>query len=560
MWWWNKRCSPGFSTLLRGGLVLAWGSLAGQDLSVLRPAHRCGYSILMEQIQVDSIQLRTLQELRDLRSSVVTPSRGTARVATPEGGEQMMVLPVVFHVMHAPSDTVVGQGTNLSDEQIQSQLVALNHDFSRKAGTRGFNQNPVGADAKVVFVLAGRDPQGQWHKGINRVPYEASMAHPMGGDLAMKDLSRWPVDRYVNIWVVGRIQLGVLGYAWLPSMLVGDPQYSRADGVVLSAQVTGSLDWAPPGQSLNLHPVYAYGRTLTHEMGHYLDLYHTWGDGDCTVDDEIEDTPNCDGPLFGCPSRAPVDCPPALPRMISNYMDYTDDDCMNVFTQGQVQRMRQSMGTLYPWRAAMLSDSNLARTAVTPETAPYPAVLVRVNGGGTGNCAVNDTLGGSNDRLRLMDNRGLGMDSTTLALLPAVDDEAGLQVLSPNVPTDAFGFATFAALSGPRPGLNRMQATTDGATVGGSSPVLVLEWTASTEARLYPNPFEQHLYMQWPETDSVDLSWTLVDRLGRECGRGTYTGEAFWSLPVEALPAGIFVLHLDYAGGRAQETYRLIKR
>jgi hypothetical protein len=187
----------------------------------------------------------------------------------------MIVLPVVFHVMHAPSDSVVGQGTNLSDEQIQSQLVALNHDFARKAGTRGFNQIPVGADAKVVFVLAGRDPQGQWHKGINRVPYEASMAHPMGGDLAMKDLSRWPVDRYVNIWVVGRIQLGVLGYAWLPSMLVGDPQYSRADGVVLSAQVTGSLDWIPPGQSLNLHPVYAYGRTLTHEMGHYLDLYHT---------------------------------------------------------------------------------------------------------------------------------------------------------------------------------------------------------------------------------------------------------------------------------------------
>jgi hypothetical protein len=159
-----------------------------------------------------------------------------------------------------------------------------------------------------------------------------------------------------------------------------------------------------------------------------------------------------------------------------------------------------------------------------------------------------------------MDNRGLGMDSTNLALLPAVDDEAGLRVLSQTVPTDAFGFATFGALSGPRPGLNRMQATTDGATLGGSSPVLVLEWTARAKARLYPNPFEQNLYMQWPETDSVDLSWTLVDRLGRECGRGTYTGEAFWSLPVEELPAGIFVLRLDYAGGRTQETHRLVKR
>jgi hypothetical protein len=233
---------------------------------------------------------------------------------------------------------------------------------------------------------------------------------------------------------------------------------------------------------------------------------------------------------------------------------------MNGFTQGQVHRMRQSLGALYPWRAVLMSDSNLARAAVTPVTAPYPAVLVRVNGGGAGNCAVNDTLGGSNDRLRLMDNRGLGMDSTSLALHPAVDDETGLRVLSQTVPTDAFGFATFAALSGPRPGLNRMQATTDGSTVGGSSPVLVLEWTARAEARLYPNPFEQNLYMQWPETDSVDLSWTLVDRLGRECGRGTYTGEAFWSLPVEELPSGIFVLQLDYALGGAREFYRIIKR
>ena len=559
MWWWNKWSIQGVITLVWGLLQLGCGPVQAQNQAQPTSVHRCGYPALLEQIQADPQRYRQIQAMRALRSSGAH-SPHVRQVPTTEGGESMIVLPVVFHVMHAPSDTVVGQGTNLSDEQIQSQLVALNHDFARKAGTRGFNQIPVGADAKVVFVLAGRDPQGQWHKGINRVPYEASMAHPMGGDLAMKDLSRWPVDRYVNIWVVGRIQLGVLGYAWLPSMLVGDPQYNRADGVVLSAQVTGSLDWVPPGQSLNLHPVYAYGRTLTHEMGHYLDLYHTWGDGDCTVDDEIEDTPNCDGPLFGCPSVAPVDCPPALPRMISNYMDYTDDDCMNVFTQGQVQRMRQSLGTLYPWRAVLMSDSNLARAAVTPVTAPYPAVLVRVNGGGAGNCAVNDTLGGNSDRLRLMDNRGLGMDSTSLALHPAVDDEAGLRVLSQTVPTDAFGFATFGALSGPRPGLNRMQATTDGATLGGSSPVLVLEWTASAEARLYPNPFEQNLYMQWPETDSVDLSWTLVDRLGRECGRGTYTGEAFWSLPVEELPAGIFVLRLDYAGGRTQETHRLVKR
>jgi hypothetical protein len=221
--------------------------------------------------------------------------------------------------------------------------------------------------------------------------------------------------------------------------------------------------------------------------------------------------------------------------------------------------MRQSLGALYPWRALLMSDSNLAKAAVTPGTAPYPAVLVRVNGG-VGACAVNDTLGGISDRLRLLDNRGLGLDSTTLALLPAVDDGAGLRVLSGIVPTDAFGFATFGALSGPRPGLNRMLATTDEPSIGGSSPVLFLEWNARAEARLYPNPFENNLYMQWPGTDSVNLSWTLVDRLGREMGRGTYQGEAFWSLPVEELPSGIFVLQLDYALGGAREFHRIIKR
>jgi len=558
MWWWSKPSKQGAMTLIWGLFLGACGIVFAQSPLDNNRLHRCGYPTLLKQIQSDSLRYSRIQAARSLRSLAAKGLTG-GQEQTPEGGEDVLYLPVVFHVMHAPSDTVVGQGTNLSDEQIQSQLVALNHDFARKAGTRGFNQIPVGADARLIFVLAGRDPQGQWHKGINRVPYEASLAHPMGADLIMKDLSRWPVDRYVNIWVVGRIQMGVLGYAWLPSMLVGDPQYSRADGVVLSAQVTGSLDWVPPGQSLNLHPVYAYGRTLTHEMGHYLDLYHTWGDGDCTVDDEIEDTPNCDGPLFGCPSVAPIDCPPALPRMISNYMDYTDDDCMNVFTQGQVQRMRQSLGALYPWRALLMSDSNLAKAAVTPGTAPYPAVLVRVNGG-VGACAVNDTLGGISDRLRLLDNRGLGLDSTTLALLPAVDDGAGLRVLSGIVPTDAFGFATFGALSGPRPGLNRMLATTEEPSIGGSSPVLFLEWNARAEARLYPNPFENNLYMQWPGTDSVDLSWTLVDRLGREMGRGTYQGEAFWSLPVEELPSGIFVLQLDYALGGAREFHRIIKR
>ena len=520
-------------------------------------ASRCGYSVLLEQVQKDPRRFVQIQAERSRRALDQRASESGLSLQT-EGDGPVLYLPVVVHIMHAPDDTVVGQGSNLSDEQIQSQLVALNHDFRRKSGTRGFNQLPNGADACLQFVLAGRDPQGNAHKGINRVPYEASMAHPMGGDLAMKDLSRWPVNRYVNIWVVGRIQLGVLGYAWLPSMLVGDPQASRADGVVISAPVTGSKDWVPFGSSFDLHPVYAYGRTLTHEMGHYLDLYHTWGDGDCTVDDEIEDTPNCDGPLFGCPNQAPVECPPAPPRMISNYMDYTDDACMNAFSGGQVQRMRQSLGSLYPWRSALTSDTNLAFTSTGPNHRPNPYLLLRIPGG-TSVSAVNDTLGGLQDRIRLLDQQGLGLDSTALALFRDLGDVAGLRVLTGQVRTDAFGYAIYQALSGPRPGLNRMMVTTEAPSVGGQNPVLILDWEARAKARLYPNPMDQAAWMQWPDSDTVDFSWTLVDALGRIQDEGKYRGEAFWALPLEGWPSGAWVLRLDYTNG-VREFYRLIKR
>gem|GEM_PF-842953 len=557
MWWWNRRALS-IPWVVLTSLLGPWafeGMAQPHRLDSL--GARCGYATLWEQVQKDPHRLAQIQNERFQRALLHRTTVNSGR-QEPEDGLPVLYLPVVVHVMHAPGDTVVGQGSNLSDEQIQSQLVALNHDFRRKMGTRGFNRLANGADACLQFVLASRDPQGNAHKGINRVPYEASMAHPMGADLVMKDLSRWPVHRYVNLWVVGRIQLGVLGYAWLPSMLAGDPQAGRADGVVISAQVTGSRDWIPAGTSFDLHPVYGYGRTLTHEMGHYLDLYHTWGDGDCTVDDEIEDTPNCDGPLFGCPSQAPVDCPPAPARMISNYMDYTDDACMNAFSVGQVQRMRQSLSSLYPWRAALTSDTNLASTGAGPLHRPNPSRLIRVFSGTTV-CAVNDTLGGDADRIRLLDQHGLGLDSTTLALFVAPGDRVGLRVLTSQVQTDAFGFATYKVLSGPRPGLNQMMVTPQDVSIGGNNPVLILDWEAFAQARFYPNPVDDAAWMQWSDRDSVDFRWTLVDALGRIQAKGSYRGEAFWAWPWEGWPSGAWVLCLDYSTG-VREYFRFIKR
>jgi len=513
---------------------------------------RCGHSRLIEQMQRDSVVFQYYQEHRQRRGGDLT-SLGLS----PETQDSLIRIPVVFHVMHRPEDSVIGQGSNISDEQIQAQMLALNYDFRRKAGTRGFNTHPVGADTRIEFVLAGRDPSGASHKGINRLPYALSNAHPYGS-LGLKDLSRWPADRYLNIWVVGQITLGILGYSYLPAMLVGDPDVLRKDGIVLGSRMVGSVDFKPGGKPLNLHEIYAYGRTLTHEMGHYLDLYHTWGDGDCSVDDDVEDTPNCSGQLFGCPTTAPVDCPPAPPRMIANYMDYTDDRCMNIFTLGQKARMRASLTSMYPWRATLAFPSNLLATGCADSTVPRVGSLLRW--GSDTLVRVNDTLG-LGEWIRVLDVNGLGKDSVGLILQPDVTDQGGLRVLTSNPQSDAFGYVRFRALSGPRPAWNRMQATLANPSVGvGSpSPFLLLDWLSQTETSLYPNPFTDALYLHWEGRDSVSFQWTLLDMTGRSIQEGQYQGPAFWSPDVRHWQPQAYLLRLEWPSGEVEHR-RMIKQ
>ena len=512
---------------------------------------RCGHSRLIEQMQRDSVVFQHYQEHRQRRGGDLT-SLGLS----PETQDSLIRIPVVFHVMHRPEDSVIGQGSNISDEQIQAQMLALNYDFRRKAGTRGFNTHPAGADTRIEFVLAGRDPSGASHKGINRLPYALSNAHPYGS-LGLKDLSRWPADRYLNIWVVGQITLGILGYSYLPAMLVGDPDVLRKDGIVLGSRMVGSVDFKPGGKPLNLHEIYAYGRTLTHEMGHYLDLYHTWGDGDCSVDDDVEDTPNCSGQLFGCPTTAPVDCPPAPPRMIANYMDYTDDRCMNIFTLGQKARMRASLTSMYPWRATLAFPSNLLATGCADSTVPRVGSLLRW--GSDTLVRVNDTLG-LGEWIRVLDVNGLGKDSVGLILQSDVTDQGGLRVLTSNPQSDAFGYVRFRALSGPRPAWNRMQVTLANPSVGvGSpSPFLLLDWISQTETSLYPNPFTDALYLHWEGRDSVSFQWTLLDMTGRSIQEGQYQGPAFWSPDVRHWQPQAYLLRLEWPGGEVEHR-RMIK-
>ena len=247
-------------------------------------------------------------------------------------------IPVVVHVMHAPGEGV-GVQSNISVNQILSQIEVLNEDYRRTAGSRGFNNNPVGADTEIEFCLATKDPQGNPTSGINRVVYSNSANHSFALDQTKKALSVWPTNRYLNMWVVKSINGGVLGYAYLPPIWL-----TTLTGVLLTVLLWERVILAVATNKQLVKPsfwrIILIWAELLHEVGHFLNLEHTWGDGDCNADDGVGDTPNCDGPYFGC-TTAPVQC--GNTRMIENYMDYSDDRCMNIFTQGQKTRMTSAL-------------------------------------------------------------------------------------------------------------------------------------------------------------------------------------------------------------------------
>lgn len=262
----------------------------------------------------------------------------------------VITIPVVVHVIHNGQE--IGVAPNITDAQIQSQLTVMTQDYRRMAGTRGFNDNPVGADVEIEFVLAKVDPNGNPTNGINRVNLcEESWSTTDINDI-VKPNTIWDPTQYMNMWSVNFSDSSLLGYAQFPSNsnLGGlNPNMGDAstDGVVANYSTFGSSDYND-GTFLLSAP-FDKGRTMTHEVGHFLGLRHIWGDNSsCTVNatdsakDFCPDTPAASTSNGGC---SPTDTCPSAPGMdmIENYMDYTNDACMNIFTQNQKTRIRTVM-------------------------------------------------------------------------------------------------------------------------------------------------------------------------------------------------------------------------
>lgn len=265
--------------------------------------------------------------------------------------EQIYTIPVVFHVIHDGS--TIGSGSNLSEARILEQLEILNKDFSRtNADTSNTPEEflSVASNPNIQFVLAKQDPEGLPTSGIVRIQGKKKTYEPTEA-YTMISQSYWPQQDYMNIYITD-LTTGNLGYAQFP--------FSNLDGILQDLNnyiITDAvvLDYKWTGKNTNTGGFDSYGRTATHEIGHFLGLKHVWGSGGCFNDDYCSDTPSASSWTTGCPSeKATCD----EKEMIQNYMDYTDDVCMNLFTICQKTRMRTVLEQS-PRRASLLTSHAL---------------------------------------------------------------------------------------------------------------------------------------------------------------------------------------------------------
>lgn len=260
----------------------------------------------------------------------------------------LVTIPVVVHVVYQNSTQ------NIPDAQILSQIDVLNQDFRRlNADTTNTPSvfSSVAGDLEIEFCMATTDPDGNPTDGIIRTQTTVSS---FSTNNAVKFTSQgghdaWPSFDYLNMWVCN-MGGGILGYAQFPG------GSTATDGVVICYKNFGYN--SPGGYPYNL------GRTATHEVGHWLNLYHIWGDdgGACNGSDLVADTPNQGSEYYSCPSFPQTSC--GSQDMFMNYMDYTDDDCMNIFTNGQKTRTHAAINV---YRSSLLTS--LGCSTVLPTAA-----------------------------------------------------------------------------------------------------------------------------------------------------------------------------------------------
>ena len=313
----------------------------------------CGTDGYMQNLIKEDASVKKSFAIAEAQIANFTKNK-TSLVARDTAADEVINIPVVIHVVYNTP------GQNISLAQIQSQINILNNDYSNanadKTNTPAAFKNLV-ADIKIKFTLAQVDPQGKRTSGIIR---KFTTTTAFTAEDAMKFSARggedaWDSKTYLNIWVCymgGR----TLGYSSIP----GGP--ANADGVVIGVNVFGTTG--------NVRAPFNLGRTATHEVGHWLGLKHIWGDAVCGTDDVL-DTPTQQFYNYGTPIFPHIsNCSPnANGDLFMNFMDFTDDATMVMFTNGQKTRMR-ALFAKNNLRNSFLSsnawDSTLAQNSAIP--------------------------------------------------------------------------------------------------------------------------------------------------------------------------------------------------
>lgn len=271
-------------------------------------------------------------------------------------------IPVVFHILHAYGEE------NISKEQIEDQIRIINEDFQRQNADASKTRSTFtgrAANFELEFKLARIAPDGSCTEGITRKYDPVNMIEDYNDrdDEAKSAVAAWDRNKYLNIWIVKEIQSNsegtILGYAQFPG------QRASTDGIVMIHDRVGSIGSASLSDK---------GRTLTHEIGHWLGLYHPF-QGGCFGGDNVSDTPPVAEASYGCTAgQNPNTCSsdsPDEPDMVENFMDYANGACMNAFTNGQLARVNGYLSSTNG-RSRVVASSNLIATGVntTPTCGP----------------------------------------------------------------------------------------------------------------------------------------------------------------------------------------------
>ena len=302
-----------------------------------KPKRKCGTMQYHKQL-VEKNPENYVDNRKDIERLTSMHIKQTSRAGLRRG---IATIPCVIHVVYSTPEQ------NISDEQIASQFKVLNvcyRNLDQDAHNVPAPFGPLRSDAQIEFVLAKRDPNGKPTTGITRTKTntESFMDDDNVKFSSKGGIDAWPSDKYLNIWVC-KLGGGLLGYAQFP----GGPR--KTDGVVITYSGFGTIGTATDP--------FNGGKTAVHEIGHWLNLLHIWGDdgGGCEGSDNVDDTPNCADANYQKPTFPHVSCNNGPNGdMFMNYMDYTDDSAMYMFTAGQVKRIDAAMNG--PRASLLLSD------------------------------------------------------------------------------------------------------------------------------------------------------------------------------------------------------------